>query len=109
MSLIAANPELIQDIKNCVKDAMFQAYMTSISEGSVEGEVAGKINSDAVEAGTKYAETLANIMSVGLTNAIYKYIKRIQIVITPTQIIDSMGFPVIGAADVEMVGGVNVE
>ena len=109
MSLLALKPTLQTEIFAAVQDAALQAHMTLIAPTSDDPGINASVQTQAMTAGQTYAVKMAEVLSPKLTEAIYNFVKGIQIMLIPQTLISSApGSPVTGSADTENIGGILV-
>lgn len=82
LTLAAAKPKLEQDIKKILEDALYEAEMTTMSEGE-EPRISAMVKSLLEQTSKKKAQKFAEQVCTPMAEAIYKFVSEIGITLTP--------------------------
>lgn len=82
-TLTASIPTLQKDIFDCAKEAMYEAFMTTINSDGADPRIAAAVKKNADIAAQKYASKFAEKISPKMARAIYDFVKEISITLIP--------------------------
>lgn len=82
--LISAKPTLQTDIQKLMYDAAREAYLTSQETGDADPIISKRMKQDQEKAADRFAKAFSNSCCQPLADAIYKFVKEIGIIMTPS-------------------------
>lgn len=104
-TLIKAKPDLQSAIKKALQQASYEAYLTAQENPSdTDPMIKSTLKKELDDAAVKYSKKFAEVASPKLADCIYKFVKEIGIMMTPSGALISTSImtpsPVIGMAPI---------